>query len=155
VSEVTFSPDGNFVALGTFGGERAGFRFFDTASGSEVDVRVGDCDAFGTRHARFIGPWIGDSSIALQLDCGGTKTLLVRDLATQEELRVNLPELSDTTWFTADVDYAHYDRPANAWFTLCDQRAPACWLGQGGGALIELPGTVEASFPPLGFTYGG
>jgi hypothetical protein len=155
VSEVTFSPDGNFVALGTFGGERAGFRFFDTASGSEVDVQVGECDAFGTRYSRFIGPWIGDSSIALQLHCADTKTLLVRDLATQEELRVDLPVVSDTTSFVADVDYAHFDRPSNVWFTLCDQLAPACWLGQGGGELVELPGIVEASFLPLGFSYGG
>ena len=30
-----------------------------------------------------------------------------------------------------------------------------CWIGQGGGPVVELPGSGEASFLPLGFTYGG
>ena len=38
------------------------------------------CSAVGTNHSRFIGPWIGPSSIALMLDCADGQRLLVRDL---------------------------------------------------------------------------
>jgi hypothetical protein len=56
---------------------------------------------------------------------------------------------------TADVDRAHFDRPETAWFTLCRFDTSMCWIGQGAGALVELPGAAQASFLPLGFEPGG
>ena len=54
-----------------------------------------------------------------------------------------------------DVDFGHFDRPASTWFTICTASVNGCWIGQGSGDLVQVAGTQEASFLPLGFTYGG
>lgn len=152
---MTVSPDGRFLAIETFGDELA-YAIVDLGSGEPVDV-TGDCSALGTKWSRFIGPWIGESSVALVLDCPEGRQLLVRDLTSGDELRVDAPIADDGTGagLEADVDFAHFDGPASTWFTLCQFGAQRCWVGQGEGPLVELPGMREASFLPLGFTYGG
>lgn len=157
---VTFSPDSRFVALSTFG--ETPYQFVDLADGEPVAPFLDDCPTAGTKWSRFIGPWIGQSSVALRLACEGGDRLVVHDLATSEHIEVDSPAAAPfSTSF--DVDFAHYDRPANVWFTMCVSAFDAgtstqsfeCWIGQGGGPVVELPGSGEASFLPLGFTYGG
>ena len=152
ITDLTFSADGRFLAVGTT--DDPGFRFFDVESGDELDVFADDCVARGTKWSRFIGPWIGDSSVALQLTCGDGQRLLVRDLASDEELTVRVPE-NGTSAPIVDVDFGHFDRPASTWFTICTASVNGCWIGQGSGDLVQVAGTQEASFLPLGFTYGG
>ena len=74
----TYSANGRFVALETYEDDSQ-YHVFDLESGDELDVTEG-CSAVGTNHSRFIGPWIGQSSIALMLDCADGQRLLVRDL---------------------------------------------------------------------------
>jgi hypothetical protein len=150
VSDTTFSADSAFVAVS---GE--GFRFFATATGTEVEPATDGCSASGTQWSRFIGPWIGDSSVALQLTCDDHSELLVQDLASGETARIVAPSLPGTTSWSIDVDFAHYDRPATTWITMCEFLNARCYVGRGTGSLVEVPGMVQASFLPLGFTYGG
>jgi hypothetical protein len=154
-SAITFSRDGRFVAVQGIS-EQQVYRFFDTQTGAETDIDTGACRSFGTNWSRFVGPWIGESSIALQLNCGaggtGASTLLVQDLAEpSSELRRDLGEAA-----LVEVEYASYDQPGNVWFTVCGGFSPTtCRVGQGNQALIELPGAQQASFLPLGFSLGG
>ena len=76
VGLATFSANGRFVALETYE-DGSQYHVFDLESGDELDVTEG-CSAVGTNHSRFIGPWIGQSSIALMLDCADGQQLLVR-----------------------------------------------------------------------------
>jgi hypothetical protein len=152
-NSITFSPDGRFVAVETYTDE-FGYEIFDLESGEQVDV-TGGCTGFGTKWSRFIGPWIGASSVAIVLDCPEGRQLLVRDLASGQELSVDFPVAAENDDLEADVDFAHFDRPDTTWFTMCDFSAQQCWIGTGDRPLIEIPGVTEASFLPLGFTYGG
>ena len=159
VLQITFSPDARFVTVQS-AGAFFGFtqiRVFDATSGEEIPVLGDDCSMSGTRWSRFVGPWIGDSSLALQYTCDGATGLLVRDLVSGEELDVDAAAAADTTLVSTDIDTEHYDRPANAWFTICvgSPAATRCSIGQGAGPLVELPGVAQASFLPLGFEYGG
>jgi hypothetical protein len=155
----SFSPDGQYVAVEA----NEGLRFFETDTGTEIDVVSEECFASGTKWSRFIGPWIGESSVALQVRCDDTWSLQVEDLATGESIDVAAPVDEIDFGLVVDVDFAHYDRPSNTWFTMCVTTFDAgtstqsfdCWIGQGGGPLVELTDTAEASFLPLGFTYGG
>ncbi|MEZ5220848.1 MAG: hypothetical protein R2743_05085 [Ilumatobacteraceae bacterium] len=153
----TFSADGRFVAVEA--GD--GLRFFATASAGELELVPDGCVASGTKWSRFIGPWIGESSVALQLRCGDVGHVLVADLDSGDSIDVEVGTVSDFG-FVADVDFAHYDRPGNVWYTTClltpdtDRGTTgSCSVAQGNGEPVELPGALEASFLPLGFTYGG
>ena len=155
--QVTFSPDGRYVAVqsaGEFFGSSS-IRFFDRTSGEELAPVADGCSASGTRWSRFIGPWIGESSVALSLFCDGAYRLLVRDLVSEEQIAVEAPVSDSTAFDSMDVDFATYERPTSTWFTICDGSVARCWIGQGAGGLLELPGVEQASFLPLGFEYGG
>ena len=78
VGLATFSANGRFVASETYE-DGSQYHVFDVESGDELDVTEG-CSAIGTNHSRFIGPWIGQSSIALMLDCPDGQQLLVREM---------------------------------------------------------------------------
>lgn len=147
-----FSFDGRFFALRSFN-ELPMFRVFDLELGSEVIVDEQGCDQYFTTFADTFGPWVGASSLAVQLDCGESRYLLIRDVAPGgAELRV---ELLTEDPPTVEVDVAHFDSPSNAWFTVCSFGMSTCWVGHGDEPLVELTGMQEASFVPLGFRYGG
>lgn len=163
---LTFSPDGRYLAVewydvaaaAEFRPGSAGWRYVELATGDEVDGGAGDCAALGTQWARFVGPWIGGSSIAVQLSCPSQgASLLVRDLATSEEIRVEPPATGEQGSMVADVDAATYISPSTAWWTVCEGLSSACSIGQGAGdrQRVELTGVAQASFLPLGFSYGG
>ena len=146
------SPDGEFLSIRLFADP--GVRLFRLSSGDEVLLFSDDCSAQGTKWSRFIGPWIGESSVALGLSCGDGARLLVHDLSTGEELTVESPD-DDPFATIYDVDFGHYDRPANVWYTMCSSARSRCFIAQGDGEPVELPGVAQASFLPLGFEYGG
>ena len=153
VGLATFSANGRFVALETYEDDSQ-YHVFDLESGDELDVTEG-CSAVGTNHSRFIGPWIGQSSIALMLDCADGQQLLVRDLMPGgSELLVPAPTADPAFSARAEVDYAHFDTPETAWFILCDLSQRVCWVGQGDGPLVELSDVSDASFLPLGYYPG-
>ena len=153
VGLATFSANGRFVALETYEDDSQ-YHVFDLESGDELDV-TGECSAVGTNHSRFIGPWIGESSIALMLDCVDGQRLLVRDLMPGgSELLVPAPTADPAFSARAEVDYAHFDDPATAWFILCDLSQRVCGVGQGDGPLVELSDVSDASFLPLGYYPG-
>ncbi len=154
VGRTTYSANGRFVALETYDDNQQ-YHVFDVESGEELDLTDG-CPAVGTNYSRFIGPWIGESSIALMLDCADGDRLLVRDLMPGgDELTVPVPNADSTVAARAEVDYAHFDTPATAWFVLCDFSARVCREGQGSDPLVELNDVSEASFLPLGYYPGG
>ena len=153
VGLATFSANGRFVALETYE-DGSQYHVFDLESGDELDVTEG-CSAIGTNHSRFIGPWIGQSSIALMLDCADGQQLLVRDLMPGgSELLVPAPTADPALSARAEVDYAHFDDPETAWFILCDLSQRVCSAGQGDGPLLELSDVSDASFLPLGYYPG-
>ena len=154
VGLATYSANGRFVALETYEDDSQ-YHVFDLESGDEVELAEG-CSAVGTNHSRFIGPWIGPSSIALMLDCADGQRLLVRDLMPGGgELLVPAPSADPAAAIRAEVDYAHFDAPATAWFILCDFSQRVCSVGQGDGPLVELSDVSDASFLPLGYYPGG
>jgi hypothetical protein len=154
VGLATYSANGRFVALETFEDDSR-YHVFDLESGVELDVTEG-CSAVGTNHSRFIGPWIGQSSIALMLDCADGQRLLVRDLMPGgSELLVPAPTADPALGARAEVDYAHFDTPETAWFILCELSQRTCSVGQGNGRLVELSDVSDASFLPLGYYPGG
>lgn len=147
-----FSFDGRFAALRSF---NVGpfFRIFDLDLGIEVQVDQSGCEQHFTAFADVFGPWVGATSLAFVLDCDGNRQLLIRDVAPGgSELRM---ELTTTDLPTVEIDVAHFDSPASAWFTVCSVATSTCWLGRGTDPLIELSGVSTASFVPLGFRYGG
>lgn len=151
-SSLFFSPDGNYLVV-----DDAGYRLFDLADGSEVQVAPDGCDVFGGRYARSAGPWVGESSLLLSVRCPDTASLTVIDVATDETLVVPAPSPTDGAALSVEVDVDHFDRPQNAWFTMCvsSSAGSTCWYGQGSSQPVEIPGAQEASFLPLGFTEGG
>jgi len=161
LGSITFSEDGRFMAVEVFGA--VGPRLFDLEARIELDLASGlgiddGCTAAGTKWSRFIGPWVGGSSVAVTVSCDDGHRLVIRDLAKPDALlAVTLPAAAGAASFavSADVDRAHFDRPETAWFTICDAGAVTCWVGRGNNPLVELPGVVQASFLPLGFEYGG
>ena len=149
-----FSPDARFLAVQIFGE----YRYFDVEAGTELDRDVvlgaAGCTARGTKWSRFIGPWVGDSTLAVVLDCGDRSELLVLDLAPGgSELRVQFPSQAEAFALSADVR-RDVDDPLDAWFTMCDTSVGSCWIGSG-RAVVEVPGMYQLSFLPLGFEYGG
>jgi hypothetical protein len=68
---VAFSPDARFLSVGLLGE----YRYFDVEAGTELDRDVvlgaAGCTARGTMWSRFIGPWVGDSTLAVVLEYGG------------------------------------------------------------------------------------
>jgi hypothetical protein len=147
-----FSFDGSFLAVRTFN-EGLLFRVFDLGLGTEVVVDDQLCGQGFTSFADGAGPWVGATSLAVQLDCGESRYLLIRDLAPGgAELRV---ELITEDPPTVEVDLAHFDSPSTAWFTVCSFGTTTCWVGHGDEPLVELAGMKQASFVPLGFRYGG
>lgn len=147
-----FSFDGSFLAVRTFN-EGTLFRVFDLGLGTEVVFDDQLCGQGFTSFADGAGPWVGATSLAVQLDCGESRFLLIRDLAPGgEELRI---ELITEDPPTVEVDLAHFDSPSTAWFTVCSFGMSTCWVGHGDEPLVELTGMQEASFVPLGFRYGG
>jgi hypothetical protein len=159
---VTFSGNGRFVAVETVAQPgQVSVRVFDVDAGTEVDLglNLDGCRALGTGYstsARFIGPWVGDSSIALDIECEDrSTTLLVRDLTSDDDLVVAAPTTTDPALVMVEVDAASYSSPGDAWFTFCDVTGPTCWIGHGDNPLVELPGTATASFLPLGHLPGG
>jgi hypothetical protein len=156
VGAVSFSADGEFVVV------EDGMWFFSTSTGDRLEVADDGCAVQGTKWSRFIGPWVSGSSVALQVTCESDAALVVRDLATGEVMEVPVSMPGDTSTFTADVDYAHYDRPSNVWYTVCvatvaddGTSTTTCELGVGSEPRMALPGAAEASFVQLGFVYGG
>jgi hypothetical protein len=158
---VFFSPDGDYLAFV----QNRSYTVFDLGDGSQVAVAPSNCGLVGGRYAADAGPWVGDSSLVAAINCPGEPaSMVVIDVATGEQLRVaapagaNLPGSSvDGPYLTVEVDAAHYERPQNAWFTICASSAEAssCWYGQGNTEPVEILGAREASFLPLGFTPGG
>jgi hypothetical protein len=157
-SALTASPNGRFISIETFG-LVSRYRIFDLESATEIDLGLdagADCNLIGTRYARFMGPWIGDSSIAVTAGCPTASTLHVLDLADPENrLSVPFPGPTGGGYTSMEVDYATFTDPQDVLFTMCDARTPMCWIGHGSEPLIELPGVAQASFLPLGFEYGG
>ncbi|MDP2293484.1 MAG: hypothetical protein Q8M22_20060 [Actinomycetota bacterium] len=151
-SSLFFSPDGNYLVV-----DSGGYRLFDLADGSEMQIAPDGCEVFGGRYARAAGPWVGDSSLLLSVRCPDTASLTVIDVATDETLVVPAPGLLEDAALTVEVDVDHFDRPQNAWFTMCawSSTRSTCWYGQGSSQPVEIPGAQEASFLPLGFTEGG
>ncbi len=150
-----FSPDARFLSVELLGE----YRYFDVEAGTELDrdavLGAAGCTARGTRWSRFIGPWVGDSTLAVVLDCGDRSELLVRDLARGgSELRMEFPSRAEAFALSADVRRDVVD-PLDARFTMCDTTIGTCWIGHGDRALVEVPGSVVLSFVPLGFSYGG
>ena len=139
--------------------DSARYRIFDLGSGTEIDLGLdvgADCNIDGAHYSRFIGPWIGESSIALSVDCIASATLHVIDLAKpMSRLVVPFPASTEGGFVSIEVDHATYRTPEDAWFTMCNAITPTCWIGHGSEPLIELPGDAQASFRPLGFEYGG
>jgi hypothetical protein len=145
----SFSGDGRFFSTGT--------DIYDLDSTAKVDLGL-ECPEFGFFPlSRWAGPWVGDSSIALSLDCGsaGAK-LVVRDLlAPGGDLEVAIPPAA-FEGLTLEIDHVHYTTPGDAWFTICGGGAtPNCWVGHGNNPLVEIPGVREASFITLGYYPGG
>lgn len=154
VGTATFSGNGRFVALETFDDDHQ-YEVFDLESGALVDVGDG-CTVDGTQYSRFIGPWIGGSSLALVLGCADGQQLVVRDLMPGGETLVVPITAGDSGFPTsAEVDYASFSTPANTWFLLCDRSAEQCSVGRGEGQQVVLSGVTDASFLPLGFYPGG
>lgn len=148
-----FSFNGRFLAVRTFNDGPLLFRVFDLEFGTEIELDQEGCDQGFTSFADTFGPWVGESSLAMTLDCNGNKQLLIRDVQPGGgELRV---ELTTPDVPTVEIDVAHFDSPSNAWFTVCDFAGSTCWVGHGVEPLVELTGMQEASFVPLGFRYGG
>ena len=150
-----FSPDARFLAVQIFGE----YRYFDVEAGSELDRDVllgaARCTSSGTMWSRFIGPWVGDSTLAVVLDCADRSELLVLDLAPGgSELRVEFPYPTEAFALSAGVRRDVVD-PLDARFTMCDSTIGSCWIGNGDTALVEVPGMYVLSFLPLGFEYGG
>jgi hypothetical protein len=146
-SGITSSDNGRFVAIGD--------RFFDLVAEREIDLGI-DCQSIGANYSRFIGPWVGESSVAIGVQCDDGSRLVVRDLMPGGgELDVGVPTAVDRGFLTVEVDHAHYSTPDDAWFTMCDVGATTCWVGHGSDPLVELPGVSEASFLPLGYYPGG
>lgn len=158
---VFFSPDGDYLAIV----QNRSYVVYDLGDGSEVTIAPSNCGLVDSRYAPYAGPWVGDSSLVAALNCPGEPaSMLVIDVATGEELRVAAPaganlgsSAVDGPYLTVEVDAAHYDRPQNAWYTVCAWSAEesSCWYGQGAADPVEIPGAQEASFLPLGFTFGG
>ena len=150
-----FSPDARFLAVQIFGE----YRYFDVEAGTEIDRDVvlgaAGCTSRGTMWSRFIGPWVGDSTLAVVLDCGDRSELLVLDLAPGgSELRMQFPFQAEAFELNADVRRDVVD-PLDARFTMCNAAVGTCWIGNGDRALVEVPGSAVLSFLPLGFNYGG
>lgn len=150
-----FSPDAQFLAIQIFGE----YRYFDVEAGSELDrdavLGAAGCTSRGTMWSRFVGPWVGDSTLAVVLDCSDRSELLVLDLAPGgSELRMEFPFLSESFALSADVR-RDVDDPLDARFTMCDATIGSCWIGNGDTALVQVPGMYVLSFVPLGFSYGG
>ena len=166
-STLTESGDGRFVSIDTFD-DTASVRFFDLEAGTELDLQddlglvVGDgCGVVGTDLSRFVGPWLGESSIAVTVLCPSetgaatsAATTSIVDLADPDS-RLELPTPSPGIRGDVEIDRATFTDPADAWFTLCDTADTTCWIGHGSDPLVELPGVAQASFLPLGFTPGG
>ncbi len=150
-----FSPDSRYVAIRELASDLQ-FRVFALGSGDEV-VLTDQCREGFSAFADQYGPWVGDSTIALVVDCGDGPALLVMDVDEPARASSYPSPAANVVW--AEVDVAHLDDPANAWYVLCgtdDLATPAtCWVGQGDGSPIELPGVSTASFLPLGFRAGG
>jgi hypothetical protein len=157
-STLTSSGGGGYVSISTFA-DSAAYRVFDIDTATEVDLGLdvgSGCNVTGTRYSRFIGPWIGASSIAVTVGCVSTSTLHVIDLADPaSQLTVPFPSSTEGGFVSFEVDYTTYRAPQNAWFTMCNATTFECWIGRGSEPVIELPGVAQASFLPLGFSYGG
>ena len=154
IGTLSFSGNGRFVALESYDAEQQYF-VFDVTSGERIDFGQG-CTLDGTNYSRFIGPFVGESSIAVMLDCDGEQQFLVRDLMPGgEELVVPTSSSTPGIAVRAEIDYEHFESPSTAWFILCDLSAETCSVGQGDGDLVELAGVSDASFLPLGFYPGG
>ncbi|MDO8389314.1 MAG: hypothetical protein Q7V57_02415 [Actinomycetota bacterium] len=161
IGSLFFSPDARYLAVE--GGR--GYRVFDLSDNSEVEFAPGECGVNGGRYARFAGPWVGDSTLVLALDCPTLGvSLLVVDVATGDSLEVQVPVVGDvpttdaglSPYLVVEVDGEHFSTPANAWYTMCELAVQQrCWYGQGSAGSVLIPDAREASFLPLGFTYGG
>ncbi|MGB8861082.1 MAG: hypothetical protein WCC60_17620, partial [Ilumatobacteraceae bacterium] len=147
-----FSPDGNYLIV-----DSDGYRLFDLADGSEVQLAPNGCDVFGGRYAQYSGPWVGDSSLLLSVRCPDAASLTILDVATDETLVVPAPSATDGAGVTVEVDVDHFDGPQSAWYTMClsSTAGSTCWFGQGSSGPVEITGAQDASYLPLGFTYGG
>jgi hypothetical protein len=156
-SNLTASSNGRFMAIETYGGNFP-YRIFDLESATEVDLGLdvgADCIALPSTYGRFIGPWIGTSSVALIVDCLTAATLNVLDLTDPDNrLTVPYPEPTKGGFAVVAVDYDTYVSPQDAWFTMCDPTVLKCFIGHGTDALIELSDVAQASFVPLGFEPG-
>ena len=154
VSAITSSANGRFVAIETFA-DGLVYRVFDLESGQEVDLDI-ECPSVGANYSRFIGPWVGASSIALGVQCADESRLVIRDLMPDGgQLEVAVPNVVDRGFLTVEVDHAHYSTPEDAWFNMCDLGQTRCWVGHADDPLVEVPDVSEASFLPLGYYPGG
>lgn len=153
-SAITSSGNGRFVAVETFA-EAFRYRVFDLETFAEVDLGIA-CPYVGATYSRFIGPWVGASSIALNVQCPDESRLIVRDLVPgATELQVVSPNQVERGFLSVEVDHQHYSTPRDAWFTMCDFSETTCWIGHGDEPLIEVAEVNEASFLPLGYYPGG
>lgn len=154
---LSFSADGRFLAVESF--RAPSLRVFDLDAGTELNPPASgddECTVQGTRWSRFVGPWVGGTSLALLATCPEETRLVLHDVARGViETRVIPGGPAEAFQFSADVDRAHFDLPETAWFTVCRADTTTCWIGQGAGPLVELPGVAQTSFLPLGFNAGG
>ncbi len=154
IGTLSFSGNGRFAALESYDVDQQYF-VFDVQNGAQIDVAT-DCMVGSTNYARYSGPFVGDSSIALTRDCGDGQEFIVRDLMPGgEELNVGIGDSAEIMTMRAEIDYEHFTSPSTAWFILCDLAAGNCSVGQGNGALTQITGVSDASFLPLGFYPGG
>ena len=154
IGTLSFSGNSRFAALESYEGPH--YSIFDVTTGERIDIAAG-CAISGTNYSRFVGPFVGESSIALMLDCAeGGQSFLVKDLMPGGE-ELNVPVATSTPGITprAEIDYEHFTSPSTAWYIVCDLSVETCSIGQGNGDLVEVTGVSDASFLPLGFYPGG
>lgn len=151
--DVKLSGNGRFAAVSTLTGAVAGvngYDVFDLETGERLDSGV-RCTTNHVSGARFVGPWAGASTLVTIDRCADGQTLMMRDVATGEELRVPVPASDGLVYI--EIDYAHFTTPSDAWFTICAPQAKKCSIGHG-STLTEIDAT-EAAFVPVGFYPGG
>jgi hypothetical protein len=153
-SQLYLSGNGRFASWATDVDSKRAVVFFDLEANTRVEDTT-DCEIVWSRYSRYNGTFIGASSSAEGLRCSDGWKLRVRDLQSGSSLEIPVPNTTNSSFPSVEVDIAHYSTPESAWFTMCDAAQSRCWIGHGADPLVELTDTTEASFLPLGYYPGG